>query len=248
MTRRAEVQVFAFDEPDLKRTLEAYANCTTPAGWSVTYKACVTPRSAIASAPAALHEVVHRQVDIARNHDVFELVETPPGKLASRNHAHSLAADAGVDVLVVGDADAPPLTMDYLDQLLAPFADDVVATNARPVAPWTPIGAATNLMGWAHDVAVPHMNGQGHALRATAWEAAGPFVVDDQTDNPEVRLEEEFALRRRLDELGNVVDVADARVHNDTRRTRCKLEAVLPGDPSPYCQRLGVETFAPERP
>lgn len=242
----AIVQVFSYDEPDLKRALDAYARCYPPDGWRLSYQACITPRGAIQSAPASYRDLVHRWTEIARAHPVFDLVHTPPGKLASRNAAHDAALEAGAEAVVAGDADAPPLDEDYLAALLAPLQDaDVVATNGTPVAPSTPIGVATNVLGRLHDVVVPHMNGQGHAFATDAWADAGPFAVDDQTDSRTVRLEEEFEFRRRLAALGDVVDVATARVRNDTRRTRCRLEALLPGQPSDYCQRIGVETFTP---
>lgn len=249
MTRVAEVQVFAYAEPDLKRTLDAYAECQTPSGWELVYKACVTPRGAVARAPADLQDLVARHVDVALEHDVFELLETPPGKLSSRNHAHAAAVDAGVDAIVAGDADAPPLDRDYLEQLLEPLkCPTTVATNARPVAPWTPLGTLTNAAGWLIDDLRPHVNGQGHALDARAWEFAGPFEVDDETDATAVRLEEEFAFRRRLEDLGDVIDVGAARVRNDIRRTRCALRRSFRGlgiDEPAYCRRLGAETFQP---
>lgn len=242
MTSLAAIQVFALDEPDLKRVLDAYAECTRPPGWDLVYKACVTP------APAA--GAHHHRVDVADAHPVFDLEVTPPGKLASRNHAHDGAVDAGVDAIVAGDGDGPPLEADYLVELLAPFANtDVVATNATPVAPSTPIGVATNLVGWTHDAIVPHMNGQGHAISADGWLAAGPFDEAAEADRRahEVRLEEEFEFRRRLEAVGDVVDTR-ARVHNDTRRTRCHLERLLLGEAhDPYCQRIGAASFAPRR-
>lgn len=212
---RVEVQVFAFDEPDLARTLDVYAAQEVPDMVDeIEYLAAVTPRESYRASMA----------EQAEAHEVFDLFETPPGKLASRNAAHDRAVGNGADVIVAGDADGPPFGREYLVRLLEPFADETVqATNSRPVAPWrTPLGAAVNVLGYAEDRVRPHLHGQGHALRGSAWVSAGPFDTDrDQTDSRAVRAEEEFAFRDRLEALGRVVDVPAAKVHNSPRRAHC---------------------------
>lgn len=241
MTSLAEIQVFAFAEPGLKETLDAYANCTRPAGWDLSYTAAVTP------APVDVWEVRMHHAEIAADHDVFVYRPTPPGKLASRNTAHNQAVQRGADVIVAGDADAPPLDDDYFIELLEWFDQpEVVATNARPVATGGPIAVLTNAAGWAHDLVVPHMNGQGHAIAVDAWTRAGPFSeqAELERDVKRVRLEEEFEFRKRLEAVGRVVDTG-ARVHNDTRRTKCRLRRALGMEPGPYCRRLGTHSFAP---
>lgn len=243
-TSEAVVQVFSYDEPELQETLDAFADCRVPDRWALRYEACVTP----AGAGLEANELLARQVDQAVNHPVFELVRTPPGKLSSRNAAHDAGA-VDADVIVAGDADAPPLDRGFLEALLTPFQDaDVVATNGTPVAPWTLLGTATNLLSWGHDVIQPHLNGQGHAFTADGWRAAGPFDVEAERNSYRVRRDEEFAFRRRLEDLGRVVDVSDARVYNDVRRARCRLRSAGPREPSdPYCSRLGTTTFEPRR-
>jgi hypothetical protein len=252
------VQVFALAEPDLDRTLDAYAACDVPPFVSeLRYEACVTPWSVVTASnvvaddTSTLRELLAHDIAAARRHPVFELVETPAGKLVSRNRAHGHAFDAGADVLVVGDGDAPPLSADYLEQLLRPLTyRRVIATNARPVAPWTPIGAATNAVGWLQDAVMPHVNGQGHALSRAGWQAAGPFDEAAEAERMirTVRREEEFAFRRRLEAAGTVVDVEAARVYNDVRRTRCRLRPSFRAfgiEEPAYCARIGVESFGP---
>lgn len=233
---RVAVQVFSFAEPDLKRTLDAYANCRTPAGAEFLYKVYVTPREAVTA----------YSVGAARDHDVFELVETPPGKLTSRDVAHDRAVDTGADVIVTGDADAPPLEEGYLETLLAPFEHpEVVATNSLPVAPGL-IGLGIDAIGALEDVVRPHLHGQGSAFTATTWERAGGFdEAIDQRDAGAVRRAEEFGLYRRFAALGKVVNTG-ARVRNDSRRVRCALRSVGAREPTdPFCQRRGVATFEP---
>lgn len=256
---RVVVQVFALAEPELERTLDAYATCSVPSYVStVRYEACVTPRSAISAstlldgeAATTLHELVASDVATARRHPVFELVETPPGKLASRNRAHAAASRAGYDVIVAGDGDAPPVDESYLEELLAPLANaGAIGANgfSRP----------GTLGGWLLqparrlDLMVRKpLYGRSSAISTTGWEAAGPFRVGDvdQRDVVDVRQEEEFAFRRRLEDVGSVVDVAEARVYNDNRRYNCSLDRGFNRFGRPitgYCKRIGTESFHPK--
>lgn len=233
------VQLFSFDEPAdrLAGTMDAYAECDVPPFVdSITYEACVTPKSTVASHPEA-----------ARAHPVFDLVETPAGKLSSRNKAHERAVRSGSDVVVSGDADAPPLTTECLSRLLRPLRSNrVVAANSNPIAT-SGTGPIVNVIAAAEDAARPHMHGQCSAFSVGGWKHAGPFDTEiDQTDIRQVRREEEFRFYRRLSEVGNVVKVHDAKVLNDTRRVTCAIESAGPGRSKyPFCRRAGEHTFHP---
>lgn len=180
----------------------------------------------------------------------FEAHEAPKGKLAARNKAHDHAfEEAEADVVVVADADAPPLRQDTLVNLLEPFTDeDVVATNSNPVSTGM-AGKVVNLFARFEDETRPQMHGQCSAITDWGWEEAGPFDTDlDQTRIEEVRDEEEFRFRDRLKQWGTVEDVEEAVVENDTRRVACSVPRAMgrftskyPN--SDYCQRHGVETF-----
>jgi hypothetical protein len=254
------VQVFALAEPHLERTLDAYAACDVPTFVStIRYEACVTPRSSVTAsatasldepAVATLRELLGRNVTAARRHADFELVETPPGKLTSRNYAHDAASRAGADAIVVGDGDASPVDASYLERLLAPVATGgAVGANgfSRPAT----------LGGWLVqparrlDLALRRpLYGRSSAISTAGWEAAGPFRVDtvDPTEVVSVRREEEFAFRRRLESVGPVVDVDEARVYNDNRRYACSLDRGFNRFGRPmtgYCKRIGIESFQP---
>lgn len=247
---RVSVQVFALAEPRLERTLDAYAACTLPEFVSsVRYEACVAPRSRV-QAGAGLRGLVASDVASARRHPVFELTSTPPGKLSSRNHAHTAAARSGTDVIVAGDGDAPSASGSYLEEILTPFQlDDVVAVNG--------FSTPGTLAGWVIQPArvldltlrAP-LYSRSSAISTDGWNAAGPFRVDsvDQTNNVAVRREEEFAFRDRLETTGQVVDIAGARVYNDNRRYKCSLVRGFSRFGRPmtgYCQRIGADSFHP---
>lgn len=230
----ATVQVFAYDEPDITDTLDAISDQQAPA-WDVTFEAWVTPADG-------------RTLDAVAAHDTFELFESPTGKLSSRNAAHDAVAD---DVIVVWDADAPPRQNDTLSRLLAPYVvrDGVVATNGRPLAPWTLVGVPVNIGATLEDTLRPHLHGQLSSFTTDAWRACGPFAAVSETDIDSVRPTEEFEFRRCLERRGEVVDT-DATVLNDTRRHECRIRSV-PGafgaPQSGYCGRRGSETFNPRR-
>lgn len=237
---KVALQVFSYDESGLTRTLDAYADQPAPDWADVEYHACVTP---VHNADYS-REAYFATVDQAREHEAFEYVETPEGKLSSRNYAHDMAAEDGADIVVAADADAPPLAEDTLETLLVPFEEHgVAATNGRPIAPPTIVGVATNFASSIEDAVRPHLNGQLHAVATEAWSHAGPFSeAVDQTNIREVRLEEEFRFRRRVEQTGRVVDTR-ARVRNSVRRTECRLG--LRNDD--FCRRRGKETFHPSR-
>lgn len=250
------IQVFAYDEKELGRTLDAIAAQWVPDWLEPRYEAWVTPAApAAARGERVAHSVTAREWDQAAAHDVFRAREAPPGKLSSRNVAHDEAVATGADAIVAWDADAPPLHDDALARLLAPIRrGEAVATNARPTSPWTVVGTATNVVGWVHDLVQPHIHGQCHALTAAAWAGAGPFRVDEVDETTMmgallrdgIRIEEEFAFRRRVDAVGPVVDTWDVRVRNDTRRTYCHFDRMLGRDQSPYCRRMDSDvTFHP---
>jgi len=253
---RVAVQVFALAEPDLERTLDAYAACEVPVFVSdIQYQACVTPRSTVgASAPlddgtvTKLREMLANDVTAARQHPIFELVETPPGKLTSRNEAHQEAVRDGADVIVAGDGDAPPVDETYLDRLLTPFStENAIATNGfskpRTVGGWLVQPARRVDLMWRKP-----LYGRSSAFVADGWKMAGPYQVEDldQSDIVTVRREEEFAFRRRLEVLGPVIDVEEARVYNDNRRLSCSLDRGFNrfGRPmTDYCGQIGIESF-----
>lgn len=235
---KVALQVFSYDEQGLGRTLDAYADQPVPDWADVEYHACVTPLHTVEYSRGAYFETV----DQARDHDTFEYIETPEGKLSSRNYAHNRAAENGADIIVATDADAPPLERGTIITLLRPFEErGIVASNGRPVSPPTFIGFFNNIASEIEEVVWPHMNGQLHAFTAGAWRAVGPFNENiDQTNIREVRQEEEFRFRRRLEKAGRVAKT-HAVVRNDTRRTECKIG--LRSDD--FCRRQGAETFLP---
>lgn len=241
---KVALQVFAYREPHLARTLDAWAAQPTPPTVSVDHEAWVTPAGPLENDETWLR---------ADAHDAFRARVADAGKLTARNQAHEHAATSDYDAIVAIDADAPPLDERTLAKLLVPLSrGEAVATNSRPEAPWTVLGTATNLLGWAHDHVQPHINGQAHAFTTEAWNFAGPFEtdrVDETRSGTHVRREEEFAFRRRLETYGRVLDREDARVYNDPRRTKCRLRepfAPLGADAPDYCERrAGETTFDP---
>lgn len=225
------VQVPAYDEPDLSRTLRAIREQPTPEWATVRYEAWVTPSDG----------ATVRQAEMS---DGWVVHEAPPGKLSARNAAHDHAVSDGADAVVCWDADAPPLGNDALRTLVAPLREGAAATNSVPTSPRTLVGAFTDLAATAEELLAPHINGQAHAFTTDAWTEAGPFTESvDQTSVYDTRAEEEFRFRRRLSRAGPVVDTP-ARVLNDTRRTECRLG--LRSDA--FCERRsGSTTFGVTR-
>lgn len=225
------VQVPAYDEPELTRTLRQIRDQPTPEWAAVEYEAWVTPSDG----------ATVRQAEMAEGWMVHE---APPGKLSARNAAHDHAVTSGADAVVCWDADAPPLGDDTLRTLVAPLREGAAATNSVPTSPRTLVGTLTNLAATAEELLVPHINGQAHAFTAEAWEQTGPFSESvDQTSVYDTRAEEEFRFRRRLARAGPVVDTP-ARVLNDTRRTECRLGLRSDG----FCdRRSGSTTFGVTR-
>lgn len=240
------VQIFSYDEPTLDHTLDAYADCTIPQGWELSYWACVTPRNGVT------HESIRQhRVEIAREHDVFEYVRTPKGKLASRNYAHDMAVASGADVIVSGDGDGPPMYDGYLERLLAPFdRRGVVATNGRAKSNTPGLAPIVNTAIIVEDNVRPSLMGRGSAFTAGGWQRAGPFDERAEADKNvrAVRAEEEFAFRRRLEQHGEVVQTR-AKVLRDDRRIKCRLYerplSYLGREPSAFCDRVGTESFQP---
>lgn len=236
--RRAAVQLFAYDEPDTIRwSMDGHSSVDEPPGWDVDFEAWVTPTG------------TRYTISEAEAHRAFRAFEAPPGKLSSRNAAHDSATHRGYDVIVLADADEPPLRGDYLKRLLAPFDQPgVVGVSGFPKdTSWAaPVMDTIRRL----DQATGPIRGNSSAFTTPAWEAAGPFRTDqvDEADLGGVRGEEEFAFRRRLANLGRVVDRYDATVRANNRRNVCMvMEAMNPvrGAQTGYCGRRGVATFAP---
>lgn len=239
----AVLQVFAYREPHLSYTLSAIEGQRVPEWLSVDREVWVTP-----AGPLEDDETWRQAEETA----TWRARVAPPGKLSARNAAHEAAAREGYDAIVAWDADAPPLREDTLARLCEPISYGAAGANSRPEAEWSILGTLTNTLGWAHDRIQPHFNGQAHAFSTRAWERAGPFdteTVDQTKSGTHVRREEEFAFRRRVEAYGDVRDVPEARVYNDTRRTKCKLAEPLEPlgvEPSDYCERRsGGVTFQP---
>lgn len=210
----AIVQIPAFSESPWTDRLDAITAQSPPDGWTVNYEAWVTP-----NCPSLDGCMTYQN---AKNHPEVDAHVAPRGKLSTRNEAHAHAVqERGADVVVTWDADAPPLNEHALAALLMPYDDpEVVATNGNPVADGPVLGPVVNTFAAVDDRLRPQMHGQLSSFTADAWRYAGPFNTDgvDETKMTEVRPEEEFAFRRRLDEYGRVLDVDEAKVLNDTRR------------------------------
>lgn len=242
--RSVTLQVFAHEEgPSMFPTLAQLARQRVPGSATVTREVWVT-----LSPPDRQLCDTWQTAMAAQGWQVYE---APDGKLSSRNKGHEHAVEQGADVIACVDADAPPISDSSLAELVRPFRDPSVAgVNGKPVASTTPVGLLTNALGWAHDVIQPHFNGQCHAFTSQAWKQAGPFRVGqiDETVSTQVRREEEFQFRRRVESVGRVVDRASARFHNDTRRSECsirQLRSKFGGPTDPYCAKLGTSTFQP---
>ena len=134
---------------------------------------------------------------------------------------------------------------------VGPFDDpDVVAANGAPLAGRSPVGLLVDALGRLEDITLQHMHGRLSAFTADAWAAVGPFDDSvDQTNVVAVRREEEFDFCRRLAGLGTVAYAPEAAAHNDVRRVECLIERTsrLGRSQSPYCSRIGTETFGPPR-
>lgn len=214
MLKKAVVQVPAFQEADLDVVLDGIAGQTMPAAWEVDLEAWVTP------------DPRYDTLAQARAHQQFEAFEAPPGKLSARNAAHDHAQEEGAEAIVTWDADSPPAHGSVLAAMLGPFGqdEDVVGVNGNPKMERSPLGYAVRGLSALEDRLMPHMNGQLSAFSSYAWDAAGPFDEDlDQREINEVRDEEEFAFRSRLEDVGDVVDATEAVVLEDDRRVRHHL-------------------------
>lgn len=231
------LQMFAYHEKNYTATLDAWA-AQEVAGASIEREVWVTP-----SCPDLDNCRTYQQ---AEQHPDWTAHTAPKGKLAARNAAHDHAVDAGSEVVIVTDADAPPLRDDTLASLLSPFSDDrVVAVNSRTVTPglW---GAIVDPLGRLEDAAAPQMHGQLSAFTAYAWDVCGPFDTSiNQTDGPTVRRVEERLFRSCLDDVGWVVTAPGARVLNHPRRLMCTVDRhpLSSGQPGSWCRGRGVETF-----
>lgn len=208
---KVAVQVPAFDEPPDRFTtaMNGIASQEVLDDIELAFEAWVTPtdeRETLAAAEA---------------HPVFEAVESPPGKLTTRNRAHANAVNEGADVIVTWDADALPAHKHVLAALLDPLGEeDVVAANGNPRAPRSnPINVFINGIAKVEDRVRPHVHGQLSAITAYGWDQFGGFDPDvDELDVLEVRRHEEFELYRELAELGDVRRVRQAVVLEDPRR------------------------------
>lgn len=232
----AVVQIPAYHEgPRLAETAEAVLSQQLPEGAAVDVEAWVTPDPDPSSCGTWA---------TAERVDGMDVYEAPIGKLSARNAAHSHAVTDGYDAFVTWDADAPPLHEGVLAALLRPLMENrsVPAVNSRPVTdPNSDGGLAARLVDTfarTEDTLSPHLNGQAHAIRTTAWEQAGPIDTDrDETDLWEVRQEEEFGMWGRLRRLGPIPSPLDAQVFNDPRRHLCKIPGA--GDPD-WCDAVNM--------
>lgn len=213
------IQIPAYQEGDaMLPTLRSIAEQDIPDHWTVTPEVWVTlspkDKSLCTTWKAALEA------------EGFDVYEAPEGKLSTRNAAHDHAVAEGADVIVTWDADAPALSDHALRDLVKPFEQnpDVVAVRGVPVSPSSVVGTLENLKRTVGAAIVGHMPGQLSAFTADAWQQAGPFDTNrDETDLQSVWLEEEHAFSNRLADVGEVITAKGAKVHNDSRRTRCKI-------------------------
>lgn len=231
------IQVPAFEEAHkLPKTMRDIGAQQPPEDVSVTYQAWVT-RSEDRRGMCPTWQA-------AQMVPGWEVREAPAGKLSARNAAHTHAAEAGADLICSWDADAPPLNEEVLYSLVQTArADGVVLANSNPVGlDGSIIGTVSFISSRVEDRIIPHVHGQCHIMTTEAWQHAGPFDTDlDQTHLGEVRSEEEFGFRKAVSEVGEVVDVPEAEVFNDPRRTVCRLPGYGEGDD--FCTRRGDNTF-----
>jgi len=232
------VQVPAFEEANqLPKTLREIDTQTVPSGVSVTKQVWVT-RSEDCRGVCSTWQA-------AEMVEGWEVHEAPQGKLSARNAAHDHALRNGADLICAWDADAPPLTDTTLHSLVLDILDNdgVALANSNPVArDGSAIGLVSEVSSKVEDTIMPHIHGQCHVMTAEAWRLAGPFDTDlDESDIGDVRGEEEFDFRRRVEEVGEVVDVPEAEVFNDPRRNICRLPNMEAT--SDFCKRRGDRTF-----
>lgn len=238
MTNNAVVQLFAYDEPDvITSTMDQYAETPVPEHWSIDYQAWVTPAES------------HQTVEAAKRHPQFSYMSAPKGKLATRNTAHNWAFNRSYDVVITADADEPPFRDDYFAELLAPFQrGSVLAVTGWPKN--TGLSAPVTTVARRLDETRRPIRANCSALSEIAWRYAGPFRVDDvdQTDITSVRREEEFDFRRRIEDVGEVVEQRSAQVHANNRRMLSKVyDALSPlgGSDLGHAASRGAKTFAP---
>lgn len=235
----AVLQIAAFREPGIADALDAWADQPEPSWASVDYEAWVTPDGA---------KEACQTWQVADAHPVFEAHEAPQYKLRARNAAHGSALERGYDAIVSCDADAPPLGRGTLSALLERLsAPGAAAVCAWPSSPPSPLGIFSNVKTRAREVVFRSIHGQCHAMTAEAWSHAGPFADDiDHTSLHPVWMEEEFRFGRRLRDVGRVEYAKDAKVYDDTRRMRCRLQRSARRPRSDYCEKPeGNDTFAP---
>lgn len=238
MTNNAVVQLFAYDEPGLiTDTMDRYAATPAPDGWTLDYQAWVTP--------SPTHETLRQ----AESHSTFRAMRAPQGKLTTRNKAHDWAFAHNYDVVITADADEPPLRDDYFAELLAPFSrPGVQAVSAWPKN--TSALAPVLDVARRFDEANRPLRANCSAVSEHAWHHAGPFRTDvvDETDIDSVRPEEEFAFRRRIEEIGDVVEQHAAQVEANNRRLSSKVFGALRplgNTDIGHAASRGAETFAP---
>jgi hypothetical protein len=238
MTNRTVVQLFAYDEPNvITPTMNRYAETPVPDNWTFEYQAWVTPTEG------------HRTLRQAENHPAFKAFQAPQGKLTTRNKAHDWAFSRNYDFVITADADEPPLRDDYFAELLAPFQSGRV----HAVSGWPKnTGLSAPLTGFARrlDETRRPLRANCSALDEMAWLSAGPFRTDDvdETEVGSVRREEEFDFRRRIEEIGEVVEQHSAMVEANNRRNLSKVyDALRPlGDTDlGHAASRQAETFAP---
>ena len=231
------VQMPAFEEAhQLPKTARAIADQRVPDGVTATYEAWVT-RSEDRRGTCSTMQA-------AKTVGGWDVYEAPAGKLSARNAAHNHALNHGADLICAWDADAPPLADGVLAALVETAMQDGVAlANSNPVArDGSAIGLVSEVSSKVEDTIMPHVHGQCHVMTAEAWRVAGPFGTElDESDIGDVRGEEEFDFRRRVEEVGEVVDVPEAEVFNDPRRNICRLPNMEAT--SDFCKRRGDRTF-----
>lgn len=238
------VQVPAFEEgDDMIPTLRSIQDQQTPEWMNITPEVWVTlspPDKELCTTWQAALEA-----------GGFDVYEAPSGKLSARNAAHDHAVADGADVIVTWDADAPALSDDTLFHLAKHFDDPgVSAVRGEPVSPLTPIGMLENVGRKLRRSVTGHIHGQLSAFSADGWRHAGPFDTSiDETNIDQVWAEEEVDFARRLREAGEMVHESEAIVHNDSRRTQCRISRAFERtgrEPmGEWCQNRGESSFAP---
>ena len=216
ITATLQVPIYAEDHRLVRSTLSALRDQYVPDDVIIEYEAWVTPDGHVDPALAAATEAG------------FEIKRAPKGKLTTRNEAHD---SANGDVILSIDADAPPIHHYTIASMIDGVREPgVVAANSRPRSRVGPgdsgslLALGVDMAAVAEDIVWPHMNGQGQAFTAAAWERVGPFdTAVDGRSLPTVRGEEERGFYKRLREIGDVVTPKEAVVYNDMRRHKQKL-------------------------